>query len=57
MSNAPFLMYSVVAAACTSRIRGKDRKVNITEIGIEVERDGIHERSIEQWKGFIGKIN
>ena len=39
MSNAPFLMYSAVAAACTSRIRGKDRKVNITEIGIEVRKE------------------
>lgn len=26
---APFLMYSAVAAACTARIRGEDRKVNI----------------------------
>ena len=39
MSNAPFLMYSAVAADCTSRIRGKDRKVNITEIGIEVRKE------------------
>ena len=39
MSNAPFLMYSAVAAACTSRIRGKDRKVIITEIGIEVRKE------------------